>query len=87
MSELGCLRDANFQNIQANRIHAVDNLVFNNNIMRMDPNTNNLIVEVLFCRNFNNIAIIFENLSLPRQTMIHYCYESHVLIRDRFYHC
>ena len=44
MSELGCLRDANFQNIQANRIHAVDNLVFNNNIMRMDPNTNNLIV-------------------------------------------
>ena len=52
MAELGCLRDANFQNIQANRIHAVDNLVFNNKIMRMDPNTNNLIIgETIFQSN------------------------------------
>ena len=44
MAESGCLRDANFQNIQAGRIQVVEQLVFNNNIMKMDPNTNKLIV-------------------------------------------
>tara|TARA_Y100000593_G_scaffold69338_3_gene127372 strand:- start:98 stop:2362 length:2265 start_codon:yes stop_codon:yes gene_type:complete len=44
MGEAGCLKDANFQNIQSVKIAASDSVVINNQIITIDPSSKNLKV-------------------------------------------